>query len=116
MIGILPGTAVRGAFLDGAPFGSVSYRGLNALRVVVRDALADQASQVVLTWNDHVIEEFPSNAAHEALSGPVLPRALERRPSGMESESPDGASNFGREDRIVVEDQKSMKSIWKGVA
>jgi hypothetical protein len=47
--------SLRGLFLDGAAFRSVPDRGMDALSVVV-DVLPEQAFQVVLIEDDHVIE------------------------------------------------------------
>ncbi len=72
---------------------------------------------MILAEDDHVIEQFPSSASHEALGCSVLPGTLERRPFRMNPESWDGINNVQREDRFVVEKKIAMRrEIRKGVA
>ena len=52
---------------------------VDALRVVVRDVLAEQPSQMGFVQNHHVVQELPAHGADEALCRPVLPGTLERR-------------------------------------
>ena len=68
----------------------LANRRVDPIAVVVLDVLPEQASQVVLAEYDHVIEQLPANAPHEALRGPVLPRALERRAFRSDAKSLDG--------------------------
>ena len=78
---------VRGLCLDSAAFRSIADRGVDALGVVVVDLLSKQPSEVVLAEDDHVIEQLPSHASHEAFGSPILPGALESCPSRVNSES-----------------------------
>ena len=73
-------------------------RGVDALGVVVVNVLPEQASQVVLAEDDHVIEQLSSNASDEAFGRPVLPRDLESRPLWMNPETRDRPSHFGGKD------------------
>jgi hypothetical protein len=86
---------------------------VDPLAVVVLDVLAEQTSEVVFAENDDVIEQLPSNAPHEALRGPVLPRASECRALGVDVKASDRQGDFGREDRIVVENQIPMRRAMK---
>ena len=97
--------------LERSYFRCVGDRGVDALRVVVRDVFAKQPSQVVLTQNHDMIEQLSTNGAHEALGRPVLPGAPECRSSGLDSESRNRGGDVFREDRIVVEDQESMNGF-----
>src|SRR5688500_4563712 len=65
----------------------------------------------VFPEDDHMIEKFSANTADEALGRPILPGTSEGGSSGMDSESHDRAGDVGREDRVVVEDQESMKGF-----
>ncbi len=66
---------------------------------------------MILAEHDHVVEELSPNAADKALSGPVLPRASERRGHGTDAESLDREGDFCGEDRVVVEDQESVRRL-----
>ncbi len=57
----------------------VADRRVDALSVVVVDVLAEKTSQMALAEHDYVVEKLSANAAHGALSYPVLPRVPERR-------------------------------------
>ncbi len=84
---------------------------MDALGVVVVDGLVKQASQMAFTEHHHVIEKLSPNAADEALRRPVLPWASERRAPGTDAEARDRGGDFGGEDRVVVEDQESMRRV-----
>jgi hypothetical protein len=102
--------------IGGSPGWRIAERGVDALGVVVIDVLLKQAPQMVFAEHDHVIEKLPPNASDEAFSRPVLPRASERRSPGMDAECLDRGGDFGAEDRVVVEDQESMRrAIGEGV-
>jgi hypothetical protein len=47
---------VRGPYLDEAAFRGIADRSVDAFRVVVLDVFPEQPSQVLLTYNDHMIE------------------------------------------------------------
>ncbi len=96
--------AIGGPRVTGSPGWRVSERGVDALGVVVLDVFPKQASQVVLGDHDDVIEQFPPDAADEALRRPVLPWASERGVPGTDAEGRDRGGDFGGEDRVVVED------------
>jgi hypothetical protein len=86
--------SLRGLFLGSAAFRSVPNRGMDALRVVVLDLLAEQPSQVVFGQHDHVIEKFATNRSHRALSSPILPGTLERRSLRIDSKSRDSEGDL----------------------
>jgi hypothetical protein len=60
----------------------IAHRRVDPIAVVVPDVLSEQASEVVFAEHDDGIEQLPANAPHEALRGPVLPRASECRGLG----------------------------------
>jgi hypothetical protein len=53
----------------------IANRRVDPIAVGVPDELSEQASEGVFAEHDDVIEQLPANAPHEALRGPVLPRA-----------------------------------------
>ncbi len=67
--------------------GRIADRGVDSLRVVVVDVLAQQASQVVLAEHDDVVQKLPTYTSDEALGRSVLPWALERRALGSDAQS-----------------------------
>ncbi len=100
---------VRRLRFDRSPRGRIAERGMDALRVVVLDVLLKEASQVTFAKHHNVIEKLPADAADEALRRPVLPGTSIRRALGVDAEVCDRGGHFGREDRIVVEDEESMQ-------
>ena len=84
---------------------------MDALGVVVIDVLPEQPSQMVFPEDDDMVEKLSANTADEAFGRPILPGTSEGGSSGMDSESHDRAGDVGREDRVVVEDQESMKGF-----
>ncbi len=67
--------------------GRIADRGVDSLRVVVVDVLAQQASQGVLAEHDDVVQKLPTYTSDEALGRSVLPGALERRVLGSDAQS-----------------------------
>lgn len=61
----------RAPRLDEAAFRSIADRGVNALRVVALDVLPEQATQMLVTQHDYVIQELPAGAPDEALGRPA---------------------------------------------
>jgi len=84
-----PGPGREGRGFGFTAGGSVAHRSVDPLRVVIVDVLAEQRSWMVLAEYDDVVEKLAANAAHEALSSPVLPRALERRAFRSDAETLD---------------------------
>ena len=80
--------------MGSAALRGVPERGVDTLRVVVLDVLAEQPSQVIFAQHDHVIEKFAPNRSHEAFRCPILPGTLERRSLRMDSESRDRAGDL----------------------
>ncbi len=109
--------AIGGPRVSRSPGWRIAERGVDALGVVVLDVLLKQAPQMVFAEHHHVIEKLPPNASDEAFSRAVLPRASERRTPGTDAECLDRGGDLSGEDRVVVEDQESMRRvIGEGVA
>lgn len=97
--------------LDSSTLGRIPDRRVNALAIVVRDVLPEQAFQMILPENNDVVEQLSAHTPDETLRGSVLPGTLKRRPLRVNPKSPDRTGDLGREDRVVVEDQMPMS--WR---
>jgi hypothetical protein len=83
----------------------ISQLGVDALGVVVGDIVVQQAVQMLLVENDHVIQQLPTGAAHPALCCSILPWTFERGALRLDVKILDRFCDLGGEDRVVVEDQ-----------
>ncbi len=72
---------------------------------------------MVLVQDDHVIEQLSPCAPNPSLRDPVLPRAPECRSLRLDAKILNRFANLIREDRIVIEDEKSRsRVVGKGLA
>ena len=59
--------------LGGSPNRGIPKLSVDSILVVVVDVFAEQAMQVPLAHDDHVIQQLPTSAADPSLGNPVLP-------------------------------------------
>jgi hypothetical protein len=103
---------------DGAAFGGIVYRVCGLARCCsTRRTLRAGLSSGVFVENG--LRDRAPHGARFRRSAPRSrsARALEGRELGIHAKAPDGVGHGGREDRVVVEDQGSMRGLLgEGVA
>ncbi len=80
-------------------------RHVRAVLVVVANVLAQDSTQVVLSENDHVVDDVPTRASDPSFRETVLPWGARRRPELLQAEVVDAPIERGAEDRVAVADQ-----------
>ena len=65
----------RRSMRRGPAWRGILQLGVDSVRVVVVDMLAEKASKGVLVRDDHVIESFSARTPDASLDDPILPRA-----------------------------------------
>ena len=78
---------------------------VDALVVVVGDIVPQQAVQVPLIQDNHVIQHLSTRASHPPLCDSILPGTLKGRALWFYTETPDRFRDVVREDRVIVVDQ-----------
>jgi hypothetical protein len=66
---------------------------------------------MVFAEHHYVTEKLPPDASDDALRRLVLPWNSERRAPRMDAEIRDRGGDWGGDDRVVVEDQESMRRV-----
>jgi len=95
----------------GVPFGLSMSRGLFAqpkmrpVVLIIADAVGHEPLQMAFIAHDHMIEQVAAAASHEAFGNAILPRALEGRANGFDSDGLQSPYDLGVEDRIAVADE-----------
>src|ERR1700691_6097937 len=72
-------------------------RHVGAVRVVVRNVLAEDPTQVVLAEHDHVVDDLPTRSAHPSFGETVLPWGPRRASELRQTEVLDAAVERGAE-------------------
>ncbi len=75
----------RRAGLAWPTHGRISQASVDSVGVVVVDVITQQAMQVPLIQDDHVIEKFPASTADPSLGDPILPWAPKGRSLRLDS-------------------------------
>jgi len=83
----------RRSVLGGPPDRRISQASVDSVFVVVIDVFAQQAMQVPLIQDDHVIQHLSTSAADPSLGDPILPWTSKGRPARLDSDILDRLSD-----------------------
>ena len=77
--------------------------------MVVANILGQQALEVLLVQNDHVVQQVLSATPNPALRHTVLPRTAKGSTGGLASQVSHHRNHFGSKLGVVIEQEKSVR-------
>jgi len=114
--GYNPAGRVRVVFFCSANRRFLCQTEVRAVFMEVLDVITHQPLEMAFIEYDDMVEQIASAAADEALSNPILPRALERCADRFDPDDLYSFHNFGIEDGVAVVDQIfRSRVVRKGV-
>lgn len=107
----------RRAVLGGSPDRGISKPGVNSVFVVVVDVFTQQAMQVPLIQDDHVIQHLSARTPDPPFGNSILPWTPKGRSSKLDSNILDRLCDTFRKYRIVIVDEESWRVVvWECLA